>query len=84
MHATELVDLVNHRIGIAESINSDPLVFLCWPESASPTSVVWESTKDLPTESLALLAGPMDSGTAAVLTGPELADFSAWITALPR
>ncbi len=84
MHASELVDLVNHRIGIAESTNSGPLVFLCWPKSASPTSIAWESTKNLPAESLALLAEPMDSGASAVLTGPELADFSAWITALPR
>ncbi|WP_181034983.1 hypothetical protein [Arthrobacter sp. B0490] len=81
---SDLVDLVNHRIGIAESTNSGPFVFLCWPESASPTSIAWESTKDLPAKLLALLAEPMDSGAAAVLTGPELADFSAWITALPR
>ncbi|MHA7279897.1 hypothetical protein ACX80H_09110 [Arthrobacter sp. MDT2-2] len=40
--------------------------------------------KDLPAESLALLADPMDRGPAAVLTGTELTDFSEWITALPR
>ncbi len=84
MYTSELVNLLNHRVGIVESTNSDPLVFLCWPDSGSPSSIVWESTKGLPAESLALLAEPMDSGAAAVLTGTELADFSAWITALPR
>lgn len=84
MYTSEVVNLLNHRVGIVESPNSDPLVFLCWPDSGSPTSIVWESTKDLPAESLALLADPMDSGAASVLTGTELADFSAWITTLPR
>jgi hypothetical protein len=84
MYTDELVSLLNHRVGIVESINSDPLVFLCWPDAASPTSIVWESTKDLPAESLAFLADPMDRGAAAVLTGTELTDFSEWITALPR
>ncbi|PPB48682.1 hypothetical protein C4K88_13240 [Arthrobacter pityocampae] len=84
MHTSELVNLLNHRIGIAESTTSDPLVFLCWPDSASPTSIVWEATKDLPADSLALLADPMERGPAAVLTGTELTDFSKWITALPR
>jgi hypothetical protein len=84
MHLADLVALVDHRLGIAESTTYDPLVFLCWPGSASPTSIAWESTKDLPAESLVLLADPMDSGAVAVLTGTELADFSAWIRALPR
>ncbi|WP_459310478.1 hypothetical protein [Arthrobacter sp. MDT2-2] len=84
MYTREIVNLLNHRVGIVESTNSDPLVFLCWPDSGSPTSIVWESTKDLPAESLALLADPMDRGPAAVLTGTELTDFSEWITALPR
>lgn len=84
MHTSELVNLLNHRVGIVESTNSDPLVFLCWADSGSPTSIVWESTKDLPAESLALLADPMDSGPAAVLAGTELFDFAEWIAALPR
>ena len=84
IYTSELVNLLNHRVGIVESTNADPLVFLCWPDSGSPTSIVWESTKDLPAESLALLAEPMDRGAAAVLTGTELTDFSEWITALPR
>ncbi len=83
MYTSELVNLLNHRIGIVES-TSNPLVFLCWPDSASPTSLVWEATKDLPAESLALLADPMDNGAAAMLAGAELMDFAAWITALPR
>jgi hypothetical protein len=84
MYTSELVDLLNHRVGIVESANSDRLVFLCWPDAGSPTSVVWEATKDLPADSLALLADPMDRGAAAVLTGTELTDFSEWITALSR
>ncbi|WP_434994168.1 hypothetical protein [Arthrobacter sp. Ld5] len=84
MDTREIVDLLNHRVGVAESTGSGPLVFLCWPDSASPGSTVWESTKDLPPESLALLADPMDRGAAAVLTGTELMDFSEWIMALPR
>ena len=84
MRTGELVALLDHKVGIVESTTSDPLVFLCRPDAASPTSTAWELTKDLPAESLALLAEPMDTGTAAVLTGPELAGFSAWITALPR
>ena len=84
MYVSELIALLNHRTGIVESTNSDPLVLLCWPDAGSPTSTVWELTKDLPSESLALIAEPMDSGLAAVLTGTDLADFAAWIGTLPR
>ena len=84
MYTSELINLLNHRVGIVESTTPDPLVFLCWPDAASPSSVVWESTKNLPADSLALLVDPMDSGPAAVLTGTELTHFSEWITALPR
>lgn len=84
MFTSEIADLLHHRVGIVESTTADPLVFLCWPDSGSPTSIVWESTKDLPAESLALLSDPMDAGPAAVVTGTELTDFSEWIAALPR
>ncbi|WP_049829634.1 hypothetical protein [Arthrobacter sp. RIT-PI-e] len=84
MYTRELVDLLNHRTGIVESITSDPLLFLCWPDSASPTSIAWESLKDLPLDSLALLVDPMDSDAAAVLTGSELTTFSTWVRDLPR
>ncbi|WP_459344307.1 hypothetical protein [Arthrobacter sp. MDT3-44] len=84
MYTSELIHLLNHRVGIVESTTLDPLVFLCWPDAASPSSVVWESTKNLPADSLALLADPMDSGPAAVLTGTELTHFSEWIKTLPR
>jgi hypothetical protein len=83
MYTSELIHLLNHRTGIVESTTPDPLVFLCWPDSASPSSVVWEATKNLPADSLALLADPMDNGPAAVLTGTELTHFSEWIKTLP-
>lgn len=84
MYTSELIDLLKHRVGIVESTPSDALSFLCWPDAALPSSVVWEATKNLPADSLALLADPMDSGPTAALTGTELTYFSEWIRTLPR
>lgn len=84
LHAAELAKLVEHRIGIAESIGSAPLAFLCWPSSAAPTSLAFDAVKDLPPESLAFLVDPMDGPAAAVVTEDELPGFTSWVVSLPH
>jgi hypothetical protein len=83
LRAEEVLRLVDRKSLIAETWESKPLAFLCWPESAAPTSSAEALVQGLPKESLALLVEPMDGPPAAVLAGADLDTFAAWVRALP-
>lgn len=83
MHPRVLKDLVDGRIGIAESMWSEQLAFLTKVGTIPGDSEAAAMTAGLPGEALALLMEPMTKPPVAVLAGDELVRFTAWVHKLP-
>lgn len=85
----ELHRLVTGRAGIAESVDSDAAgrtVYFTRVDSSSSDSIVGEVLVGLPGDALAFLpiADPMPAGSAALLTGSDLASFREWALTIPE
>lgn len=79
---SDLDRVLRKQQGVAES-SSSPLMFLCWPEAASPSSAAEEWTTEVPDGTLLMLPAAMDSPPLLALNDEELLSLTRWVQSLP-
>lgn len=82
LQAAELSQLVSGRLSIIDSGWDGDAGFLVRAGSVSRGTDAFEWTSNLPKDAIALLMEPMTEPPPVVLTGSELASFSAWVQKL--
>lgn len=79
---SDLDRVLRKQQGIAES-SSSPLMFLCWPEAAGPSSAAEQWTTQVPAETLLMLPAAMDTPPPLILHDEELRGLTRWVQSLP-
>lgn len=82
LHPAELGQLVSGRLSITDSGWGGDAGFLVRAGSVSVGTDAFEWTSSLPKDAIALLMEPMTEPPPVVLSGSELASFSAWVQKL--
>lgn len=86
----EILDLLDQRISIVDPMGSNADVFLCnaagvdAAATAGKASEAGEWMAAFPADALALMVVPVSEPPAAVMSGSDVASFSAWARKLAK